>query len=68
MLLRPSGKQIIFSVGQKNVTLGLLFRSKNGENRACVTKIYKWPTFDKQIVLDSFTYKYEKNNFLKFRF
>ena len=37
--MRPPGKYSIYSIGQKKVTFGRLFRSKNDENRACVTKI-----------------------------
>ena len=36
----PSNIVYIYPIGQKKVTLGLLFRSKNDENRACVAKIY----------------------------
>ena len=40
IFLHPSGKYIVYfyPIGQKKVTLGPLFRSKNDENRACVTK------------------------------
>ena len=38
-LMRPPGKySILLSNRSKKVTLGPLFRSKNDENRACVTK------------------------------
>ena len=37
----PAGQiQYFLSNRSKKVTLGPLFRSKNDENRACVTKLY----------------------------
>ena len=39
ILARWASIVFLYPIGQKKVTLGPLFRSKNDENRACVTKI-----------------------------
>ena len=40
MCARRANIVFFYPIGKKKVTLGPLFRSKNDENRACVTKKY----------------------------